>query len=106
MRKLLVISVFLIFSLSGCKKIVDYQYKVKGYHEEGRRKVFEESRSYNAGKEQDLADYYGQYHLANDEDKEIIKNTIKLVFADYDESMFKSSELKSFLKEMKYGSKW
>ena len=71
--------------------------------EEVRREVFEETKSYNEGKEQDLVRYRMQFLKADSEgDKEAIASTVRLMFANYDESKL-SSELRTFLKEMKYG---
>ena len=61
MKKILVVGLLLVVSLSSCKKFVAWTYEVRGVAEEGRREVFEKSRAYNVGAEQELADYYGQY---------------------------------------------
>lgn len=105
MKKVLTLALLLILSLSGCKKFVSWTYEVKGVAEEGRREVFEKSRAYNVGAEQELADYYGQYQMANDEDKKVIANTVKLAFSSYNEEEIRQPELRVFLKEMKYGIK-
>lgn len=102
MKKILLLGLLLTVSLSSCKKFVAWTYEVKGVAEEGRREVFEKSRAYNVGAEQELADYYGQYQKANDEDKKIIANTVKLAFSSYNEEDIRQPELRSFLKEMKY----
>lgn len=105
MKKILTLTLLLILSLSSCKKFVAWTYEVKGVAEEGRREVFEKSRAYNVGAEQELADYYGQYQMASNEDKKIIANTVKLAFSSYNEEEIRQPELRAFLKEMKYGTK-
>jgi hypothetical protein len=68
-----------------------------------RRKVFEQTKSYNEGKVQDLIRYRMQYLRAKtDTEKEVLASTIRHMFADYDENKL-SVELKLFLKEIKYG---
>lgn len=66
-----------------------------------RREIFEETKSYNEGKEQDLIRYRLQYLQAEGEEKEAIGSTIRMMFADYDENKL-SPELRDFLKEIKY----
>lgn len=105
MKRFLFISLCLFLFMS-CEKLIRWEYKMKGVAEEGRREVFEKSRAYNVGAEQELADYYGQYQLANDEDKIIIKSTIQMAFSSYDEEMIRQDKLRKFLKEMKYGSEF
>lgn len=69
-----------------------------------RREVFKQTRSYNEGKEQQLIKYRFEYMKSSDEiEKKAIASTIRLAFADYDESLLDSEELRVFLKEMKYG---
>ena len=69
-----------------------------------RREVFKQTRSYNEGKEQQLIKYRLEYLRASDEDeKKALASTIRLAFADYDENLLDSEELRKFLKEMKYG---
>lgn len=67
------------------------------------REMFEETKSYNEGKIQDLIKYKYEYDLADEKEKQIIANTIRHMFADYDEEKIKSEELKTFLKKIKYG---
>lgn len=69
-----------------------------------RREVFKQTRSYNEGKEQQLIKYRLEYLRASDRiEKEALASTIRLAFADYDENLLDSEELRKFLKEMKYG---
>jgi len=70
--------------------------------EDVRRDVFENTKSYNEGKEQDLLRYRLQYLKANEEEKQALRSTIMLMFADYDESKL-DPVLQEFLKTMKYG---
>lgn len=68
-----------------------------------RRDVFKQTRSYNEGKEQELIRYRRQYLLAkSDEDKAVLASTIRLTFADYDETLLDSMELRTFLEQIKY----
>jgi UPF0716 family protein affecting phage T7 exclusion len=69
--------------------------------EAARREVFKETRSYNEGKLQDLTRLRLQYLNAGDDEKEAIASTIRLMFAEYDESKL-PKELKIFLKKIKY----
>lgn len=70
-----------------------------------RRDVFKQTRSYNEGKEQELIRLRRQYLLAkSDEDKAVLASTIRLTFADYDETLLDSTELRSFLRKIKYAN--
>jgi hypothetical protein len=70
--------------------------------EQIRRKIFEETKSYNEGKEQDLLRWMQEYKLAKTyEEKEAIAFTIRHSFADYDENKL-AIELRDFLKKIKY----
>lgn len=68
-----------------------------------RREVFKQTRSYNEGKEQELVKLRLEYMRADDESKGILQSTIRHSFSDYDENLLDSAELRSFLKQMKYG---
>ena len=71
--------------------------------EDVRRKTFQRTRSYNEAKEQELLKYRLEYLRAADpKDKEAIAGTIRMAFADYDESLLQP-ELKAFLKTIKNG---
>lgn len=79
--------------------------KWKGFfapkHENVRREVFKETRSYNEAKVQDLARYRLQYKQAEDaESKEAIASTIRIMFADYVADDI-PAELYSFLKKIR-----
>lgn len=68
-----------------------------------RREVFKQTRSYNEGKEQELIKLRLEYLRARDVDaKRAIASTIRHAFADYDENLLDSEELRAFLKEIKY----
>lgn len=71
-------------------------------HAAVHREVFKESRSFNEGKLQDLVKYRLEYLRASDDDKAALKSTIMMMFADFDENSLESSELRSFLKDIKY----
>jgi hypothetical protein len=63
-----------------------------------RREIFENTQSYTHGKIQELAKYYEEYNKADDQnDKETIKQMIKIKFAEFDESKINSPKLKLFL---------
>lgn len=73
-------------------------------HEAVRREVFKQTRSYNEAKEQELLKYRLEYLRADTaEDKEAIASTIRMAFADYDETLLDSVELRVFLQQIKRG---
>ena len=69
--------------------------------EDARREVFENTRSFNQAKVQELSKYRLEY-LCTEElvEKDAIASTIRHRFADYDGSNL-PSELNSFLKEIR-----
>jgi hypothetical protein len=69
--------------------------------EDARREKFEETKSYNQGKIQDLAKYYEEYQFASDEDKPAIATVIKSQFADFDMDNLNNEKLKSFLLQVR-----
>ena len=72
-------------------------------HAAVEREVFKETRSFNEAKLQELAKYRLEYLRTDDTvEKSALSSTIRLTFADYDESKL-PEELRSFLKEIKYG---
>lgn len=71
-------------------------------YEAVRREVFKQTRSYNEGKEQELLKYRLEYMRAEGSDRDAIASTIRLAFADYDETLL-TGELRNFLREIKYG---
>jgi len=64
-----------------------------------KREVFENTKSYLHGVQQDLGKYYHEYQKADDSSKEIIKSTIRMRFAEVDVSKLQSAKLRSFLTE-------
>jgi len=74
--------------------------------ENARREVFENTNSFTKGKNQEATRLMFQYNQATDPvEKNAIKQTIALSFADFNEDKYtKSIELKAFIKRMKYGS--
>jgi nitrate/TMAO reductase-like tetraheme cytochrome c subunit len=65
------------------------------------RKIFEETKSYVHGKIQDLANYYQEYQLSSQDEKEIIANVIKVQFADFEADKIKEDVLRAFLIEIR-----
>lgn len=74
---------------------------VNPMREEVRREVYENTRSYNEGKEQDLARFRLQYLKGNPEDRSALESTIQIMFANFDASHLNSPELKQFLYEIR-----
>lgn len=67
-----------------------------------RREVFEQTKSYNQGKQQELVQMLHEYNMSkNDDDKLAIMATVRQRFADYDENLL-SPELYAFVKKCKY----
>lgn len=70
----------------------------KPRRENVNRKVFEETKAYVHGKTQDLAKYYEEYQKAKSpENKQIIKNVIKMRFAEFNSENLNNYQLKQFL---------
>ncbi len=68
-----------------------------------RREVFKQTRSYNEGKEQELIKYRLEYLRSTDPvEKRAIASTIRNAFADYNEDLIDSPELRQFLRQIKY----
>jgi hypothetical protein len=75
-------------------------------HADVDRKVFERTKSYNEGKEQELIKYRLEYMRAKDPgDKEALASTIRHAFADYDDSLL-DPELQEFLRKIKRGEEY
>jgi hypothetical protein len=69
--------------------------------EDARREVFENTRSYNQAKVQELAKYKLEYETTQDEGaKKALANVIRHKFADYNDSRLPYG-LKTFLKEVR-----
>lgn len=89
------------FELGGLKW--DRYFKPK--HENVRREVFKETRSYNEAKAQELLKYRYEFMTAKDDvTKQAIADLIRHTFAEYDETKL-SPELCSFLRQIKYSYK-
>ena len=70
--------------------------------EEIRREVFENTRSFNEAKLQELVKYRLEYMRSDSEqDKAAIAATVRITFAAYDASKL-PQELKSFLNDVQY----
>ena len=70
--------------------------------ENARREVFEQTQSYVEGKRQELIKLHHEWNKANADDKIAIEATIRMNFANFDESKIEQPELYSFLKTIKY----
>ena len=92
----IVIAVSCLLSLGGV-----YWYAFIGPKKEAaRRKVFEETRSYNQGKVQQLAKYREEWSRSDETGKSVIQGTIKHQFADF-KSENLPKELRHFLTTMR-----
>ena len=67
-------------------------------YEDAKRDVFENTKSYLHGVQQDLGKYYFEYQNADEEGKAAIKAVIRIRFAEVDESKLQSVKLQSFLR--------
>jgi len=67
-----------------------------------QREVFENTKSYNEGKEQELVKYRVEYMRGDEDDKKAIASAVRAAFADYDSSRL-DPELRNFVNECKYG---
>jgi hypothetical protein len=70
--------------------------------ENARREVFEQTQSYIEGKRQELIKLHHEWNKATPEDKIVIEATIRMNFANFDESKIEQPELYLFLKNIKY----
>lgn len=55
----------------------------KPKEESARRQAFQETKSYVFAARQDIAEYYRQWHTANDAEKKAIENAIRLRFSTF-----------------------
>ena len=62
-----------------------------------RREVFENTKSYVHGIQQDLGKYYLEYQKSDATGKKIIETTIQMRFAEVDVNKLQSAKLQSFL---------
>lgn len=65
------------------------------------RKIYEQSKSYVHGKQQDLAKYYEEYQSTDGPGKQAIKNLIQMNFADLEKEDISNEILQVFLVEMR-----
>jgi len=70
--------------------------------ENAKREVFEQTQSYVEGKRQELIKLHHEWNKASDDEKIAIEATIRMSFANFDESKIEQPELYSFLKNIKY----
>jgi hypothetical protein len=66
-----------------------------------RREVFENTKSYLHGIQQDLGKYHLEYQKANTDDRAAIKSTIRMRFAEVDVAKLQSPQLRTFLTNMR-----
>ena len=67
--------------------------------QDARRQVYEHSQSYVEGKRQELAKHYYEWQRAASSDKKAIEGVIRLKFANIDEELIQSQELRNFLQK-------
>lgn len=67
------------------------------------REVFKSSKPYVENTIQTLHNYKMQYDLANQEDKNIIANNIRMEFANFDSRLIENQNLKNFLDDIRGG---
>lgn len=65
---------------------------------EVEREIFEQTRSYVHGKQQDLARFRHEWMLGDDTEKKAIESTIRVMFAEIDPAMINDPDLRAFLK--------
>lgn len=96
-----IIGLFLLIFLANEFSIFDT--KFWGVRQQNaRREVFENTQSYVEGKRQELIKLHHEWNKANADDKIAIEATIRMNFANFDESKIEQPELYSFLKTIKY----
>jgi len=78
---------------------------IKKAQEDANREVFENTQSYIEGKRQEAVKYRLEYLQAETEtEKNAIRSTIRMSFANFDESKLNSPELEAFVETMKYST--
>lgn len=98
--KMIIIYITIIFALSAAGFWI-YSELAPRYAKVDRE-VFEESKSYIHGKIQTLSNHYQEYNEKDSsQDREIIKNMVKIQFSDFKLEYINNKELKNFLKEMR-----
>ena len=68
------------------------------------REIFKSSKPYVENTIQTLHNYKMQYDLANQEDKNIIANNIRIEFSNFDSSLIDNYQLRRFLEEIRRGN--
>ena len=97
----LIIGLFLLIFISNEFEIFGVRYW--GVRKENaRREVFEQTQPYVEGKRQELIKLHHEWNNADADGKLAIEATIRMSFANFDESKIEQSELYSFLKSIKY----
>ncbi len=66
-----------------------------------RREVFENTKSYLHGAQQDLGKYFNEYQSASEDEKEAIRITIQMRFAELDEGKIQNPRVRDFLVRMR-----
>lgn len=66
-----------------------------------RREVFEQTKSYNEAKEQELIKYKFEYETGDDQTKKAIASAVRHAFADYNDEEL-DPELQNFVRKCKY----
>jgi hypothetical protein len=94
------IGLVVLFGLMFVLGIVELEFfKFFGPRKENvRREIFENTKSYTHGVQQDLGKYFDEYQKAKtSEDKDAITAVIKVRFAEFDANKIKSVPLRQFL---------
>lgn len=67
--------------------------------EDVKRNVFENTKSYLHGAQQDLGKYYNEYQAATEDERIAIRATILMRFAELDENKIQNPRVRAFLIE-------
>jgi len=99
--KALGITILILASIIAVSYFGLYHYKwFAPKYENARREVFENTRSYNQAKLQELSKYMLEYQQATEGNKTAIASTIRHRFADYKANEL-PYKLEQFLKEIR-----
>jgi hypothetical protein len=66
-----------------------------------RRQIFEETQSFNEGKQQDLAKYYLEYQKGDEQTKAAIKAVVQAQFSYVKKENIESIQMRQFLVQMR-----
>ena len=69
--------------------------------EDARREVFENTKSYLQGIQQDLGKYYHEYQDADPDEQAAIRATIRMRFAEVDETKLQNQAVADWLVRMR-----